>query len=923
MKYLKKSDILITLIILLLDTVLLILFFNSIYAFGSYGTTQKLGTLIFKKKAATRKHVDDLSWNAMKNNTPVYELDTIRTASQSEASIEFEDGSSLGLLENTLIKLKLKDSAEIGDFEKGSFTFSSKNNKKSVTVLGRTIEMNDDSEIIVHKNEDGKNEIEVTRGNIFLSQANGELINVKEAQSLSLSDEKIEIKDIKCMPFYPPHNNRLLTSEDSYNIMFSWSLFSDGSAKNRLSSLIISQDKECKNILAKVEGKVSKEISSLYSASYNTPLGVFYWQVEYDDGKRSAIRKFALDKIAQVKLIKPLNKQMFYYYDQVAPVMFSWNASSSTSYILEVSETMDFSSPKVKMQISSSFIELPNLSEGTYYWRVLPNTNTSKNILGELAIPEVRSFAISKKEVLDEVKLKFPIDGYLCNINVFPISGLSFTWEEKHGVKEYELLLYNSKDDPNPVQVVSSALPFVKLKANETQFFESEGDIYFSVRYKSSKGNISPIADKRCIKKVNYNIDLQTLYPPNQYKISSSLIMNQRFSWKHSMPLKTYFVIAKDEDFKNIVLEKENNIFSITGINLKPDKYYWQIRVYNKDNSIFAKTKVQSFSVVGPLDVPPVLSPIDKTVVPVMEDENLELRWGAVKGADYYEVALYDDQGKKLKFYPFVKDTRLFLPMNYYPQGHYNVCLQAFTLDSQVSTYNIGYKGYSSFESHVLTHVRLKRPATNSKFDGLKVYTSGMKFVYDSKEKYDKLDLVLEKNGVLLKTIGKHDKNNQTIEVSYLTQGEYEWYIKAYVEGFDISSKEKRRFTVSPIPPLPAPVFFEKKMSDKIDVEYLLKNRNIHFEWKPVEDASYYVIQLKSEETGEIIKTISNFKDTSFDFSEFEKLHVGKFIFKVWAISLLGHNNAVRGGNEAIYPFEIALPKLKELEVQDEEYYGY
>ena len=77
------------------------------------------------------------------------------------------------------------------------------------------------------------------------------------------------------------------------------------------------------------------------------------------------------------------------------------------------------------------------------------------------------------------------------------------------------------------------------------------------------------------------------------------------------------------------------------------------------------------------------------------------------------------------------------------------------------------------------------------------------------------------------------------------------------------------------------------------------------------------------KEFSEIIKTISNFKDTSFDFSEFEKLHVGKFIFKVWAISLLGHNNAVRGGNEAIYPLEIALPKLKELEVQDEEYYGY
>ena len=130
MKYLRKSDIFVTLIILLLDTLLVFLFFASMYASSSYGATEKLGTLIFKKRAATRKHVNALSWNVLQNNTPVYELDVIRTASQSEASIEFDDGSSIDLLENTLIRLKSRNSTDLGDFVHGSLIFTSGDTKK-------------------------------------------------------------------------------------------------------------------------------------------------------------------------------------------------------------------------------------------------------------------------------------------------------------------------------------------------------------------------------------------------------------------------------------------------------------------------------------------------------------------------------------------------------------------------------------------------------------------------------------------------------------------------------------------------------------------------------------------------------------------------------------------------------------------------
>ena len=923
MKYLKKSDVFVTLIILLLDALLIFLFFASIYATGYYGATEKLGTLIFKKRAATRKHVDALNWNILQNNTPVYELDVIRTASQSEASIVFDDGSAIDLLENTLIRLKNRNSNDVGDFLQGSLVFSSGDAKKSITVAGKVILMDENSEIVVHKKGNDESEIEVTKGAVEVEK-DDEVIKVEEAQSINIQDEgnKVEVKNIDCLPLYPSQNARLLTSEDSFDVTFSWILLAEQGVHGKVvSSLILASDKDCKNIIKKVSALPTAS-ASVYSATYNINVGTLYWSVEYDNGKTSSIRRLNLEKIMQIEPMRPSVDQTFYYYDVEPAINFSWKPSTfSASSMLEISDSPDFTSPIVRMQVSPSSIELNNLTEGKYYWRVFPNTN--KKILGELPDPVVRSFNVVQKEVLNPVKLKFPIDAYLCNLHVFQASGLSFTWESKAEADSYELLLYKDKNAQEPSESFTSTLPFIKVTDNMTNLFKDVGELYFSVRYKSRRGNFSDIAIRRSVKKVNYDVNLKSLYPPDGYNISESLIMNQRFSWKHNLPLKTFFVVATDKDFKNIVLEKENSIFSITGLNLKIGKYFWQVRVYNTDNSIFAQTETKAFFVVEPLEVPALLSPQEGADIATMEDQDMEIRWQNVKYADYYDVAIYKNNTIKVASYPKMQGNRLNIPINKYGGGEYTVELQAFSLDSDVSTRNVGYKGKSKFTSRVLTYVKLLEPSSNFRMDGIDALTNGMKFSYKTQEKYDKLNLALKKNGRPLNTNSRHDGTRHLIEIPSLTSGEYEWRIEAFIQGHDISSREHRRFTVLPIPPLPAPQFIKKKMVEKIDVAYLTKNRSIHFEWTPIDEASYYVVQLQNKENGQVIKTSSNWKSTTYDFAEIEKLNVGKFIFKVKAVALLGKDNEVRGGYENSYQFEISLPKLDDIDVRNEEYYGY
>ena len=929
MKYLRKNDFIVTLIILTLDVLLLILFFMNIYASFSYSTTDKLGTLIFKKRSATRKHVNALSWNMLQNNSSVYELDTIRTATGSEASILFDDGSSLDLLENSLIKLRMKSSNDFGDISHGSFVVSAKGDKKSLTLQGKVIIMDKDAEIVIHKKSDGNNEIEVTKGEIEVVQENGQSLQAKEFQTLTIpqeeTNEKIEVKNISCIPLSPQHNEHLFTSENAYPITFSWTFSNDDEGvKENPSRVIIARDKECKNVLSKIEGQTvfQEDGTQLWQASYLVNLGAIYWKVEYDGEKSSSVRRLSLEKISQIEQMRPKNESIFYYYDDPPNVVFSWNAdeviSSST---LEISETEDFINPKLNMRVVPTSIELSNLTEGTYYWRVVPNIET--RVLGELPEPEIRTFKIIQKEVLNGTRLKFPTNGYLCNVNVFPTTGLYFSWEGKHEAESYELLFYKNKDDVDPIETVETTSPYIKLTKDVTTVFREAGNIYYAVRYKSRRGNFSELSDKRLIEKVDYDIDLKTVYPPNNYQISDSLIISQRFSWKHSLPLKTFFVVSKDKDFKDIVFEKETSISSFVGLNLKPDSYYWQVRIYNADKSIFAMSEVKAFSVIYPLDIPPLISPNNNSLVSVIEDENLNLRWQNVRNADYYEVSVFDARNKRIAFFPVMKDTQVSIPITKYGDGKYQVQLQAFTLDSALSTRNIGYRGSSNFTTRILNYVRLGEPTQNRNIDGMKAYSEGVKFSYSTQEKYDRLSLVLKRNGSNISPNASYNNEKHVVEVSSLPEGRYEWSISAFIDGFNISSKEKRDFTVLPIAPLSAPILNFKNMKEKLDVSYLKKNRSIHFEWQAVKDADYYVIRIENENTGEMVSSVSNIKDTFYDFDAFEKLKNGKFVFKVKAASFLPKHNGVRGGYESVYSFDIDLPKLENLLVLPEEYYGY
>lgn len=96
-------------------------------ALGSKLNEQPIATITLKYKTAQRKFMDRVVWDRLRQDSPVYNGDTIHTATLSEANIWFNDGNVMELMENKtsygidFLKLYEQDK---NTFSKGTFKWT-------------------------------------------------------------------------------------------------------------------------------------------------------------------------------------------------------------------------------------------------------------------------------------------------------------------------------------------------------------------------------------------------------------------------------------------------------------------------------------------------------------------------------------------------------------------------------------------------------------------------------------------------------------------------------------------------------------------------------------------------------------------------------------------------------------------------------
>lgn len=83
-----------------------LLFYKSFFRALTKMNEEPIATITFKYKTAQRKFLDRVVWDRLRQNSPVYNGDTLHTSSLSEATVWFSDGNVMELSENTMAQGK-------------------------------------------------------------------------------------------------------------------------------------------------------------------------------------------------------------------------------------------------------------------------------------------------------------------------------------------------------------------------------------------------------------------------------------------------------------------------------------------------------------------------------------------------------------------------------------------------------------------------------------------------------------------------------------------------------------------------------------------------------------------------------------------------------------------------------------------------
>ena len=120
----------------------LVLFYNSFFRALTKLNEEPIATITFKYKTAQRKFLDRVVWDRLRQNSPVYNGDTIHTSALSEATVWFTDGNVMDLSENTMAQVFLSEDkllrAELSD---GFAVVDSSESQSGITLASGGVEV--------------------------------------------------------------------------------------------------------------------------------------------------------------------------------------------------------------------------------------------------------------------------------------------------------------------------------------------------------------------------------------------------------------------------------------------------------------------------------------------------------------------------------------------------------------------------------------------------------------------------------------------------------------------------------------------------------------------------------------------------------------------------------------------------------------
>lgn len=867
-----------------------------------------IATITFKYKTAQRKFEERMIWDRLRQNSPVYDGDTIRTAPGSEATIYFEDGNIMDLGEMTMVQVFFHDGQVETNVSGGSFIVNSSGAKNGAVVKTgtSTVVVNAGSTIGASFSEESGTSVKVANGRVVFTDENGLARAMEEGEGIALDSSGDEqIIPIITVTSPSPNAKFLDFGGSGVPIDFKWSAQNLG--KDDYLILQTSRDKAFDDIERTIDLKDITNISVDFTE------GASFWRVY---PKKAGPNYCAASKLKVVaapppQLIAPESRSTYTYKSKLPDVRFSWNANDLvTAFDLEIADNPQMQNPVVAQRTTTPSSIVSTLGTGTWYWRITPFYTLNK--IGLTAPSEIRAFTISQRGKILPPELILPAAGD--NVNTALKDAINFSWKNNPEAVGYEIKISQDPKcyDAKVVQKTKSNFFTVKPSESEMQ----KGTWYWCVTQYDADGDISDQSEIRKFTTDQVTFEQRALYPPDNFSVTDSNLAELRFTWKSNIPGDNRFQIARDKNFTSLVVNQINNEKYFAGAQLSGGDYYWRISSATSPDQY--STAPRALKVVSQLAAPSLVTPANQETLTIYGESATRFAWKPVAGADLYQFSLYDTNNKNTFIVSeHVKGSSMTLDLAKYANGTYGWSVQALAEETAYSSRRFSPMTDGEFRIVQLRRAILEYPADGAVMDGIRALSTPDSVRWSCEQELKQSVFTLSKNANgysnPILTVSNPEK---TVKLPRLDPGVYYWTIRATnAQGANSSAARPRSFTVSKIDRLASPRIASPANNIVYGVEQIRASRRINFTWNPVPLATNYSFTIRNDR-GQILvnKTLA---ETKYTLSDMAELKNGRFTYSVQATQLLPDGTLVRRSDASSNVFTINLPAAADIVIDE------
>ncbi|HPJ42003.1 MAG TPA: FecR family protein, partial [Spirochaetota bacterium] len=279
---------------------------------------EKIGTITFKKRSASRRFSESVMWEEIAQESPVYNYDAIRTLEYSSAVISLNDGTSIELDQNTMLVVILSQKGVDINFDRGGVSAKSgAGGKQLITLNARDASIALDSgDISVSSSDKGMN-ISLESGSAKIEAAGG-AVNITADETATLKEGKVQTEKRSLFTEFPANYSYLLSSGKSMSLEFRWRSEPVGVVK-----VEIARSSRFTDVFKSFSsGSLSREVE--------LPPGDYYWRIVSGKNK-SFPAKFTIMEDRKPELIYPRMNQNVSVSEGAGVLPFKWVKSRHAS----------------------------------------------------------------------------------------------------------------------------------------------------------------------------------------------------------------------------------------------------------------------------------------------------------------------------------------------------------------------------------------------------------------------------------------------------------------------------------------------------------------------------------------------------------------------------------------------------------------